>query len=74
MATQFHIQITNGVFKVDSDKAPRIANDFHAPNAKQYFAKRGLKKPAAVSVRGWSFEKIYITHGTEENGQAVAWA
>lgn len=38
------------------------------------FDKRGKQKPAPVTVRGWPFGKIYLTHGTEENGQAVAWA
>jgi len=73
MTTIYHIDITNGVISFDYATAPRLANEYHAPNAKQYFAKRGKAKPNAITVRGWPFKKIYITHGTEENGQAVAW-
>ena len=74
MTTIYHIDITNGVITFDYDKAPRIADEYHAPNAKQYFAKRGKAKPDAIVVRGWPFKKIYLTHGNEENGLAVAWA
>jgi hypothetical protein len=74
MATIYHIEITNGVITFDHAAAPRVANEYHAPNAKQYFAKRGKEKPAPIAVRGWPFDKIYMTHGTEENGLAVAWA
>lgn len=74
MTTIYHIDITNGVITFDYAAAPRVANEYHAPNAKQYFAKRGKSKPDAISVRGWPFAKIYLTHGTEENGAAVAWA
>lgn len=74
MATIYHISIDNGVISFDHEAAPRVANEYHAQNAKQYFAKRGKAKPDAISVRGWPFKKIYMTYGTEENGQAVAWA
>lgn len=74
MATIYHIDITDGVISYDSVPAPKLANDQHAPNAKQYFEGRGKQKPDAVTVRGWPFEKMYLTHGTEENGLAVAWA
>jgi hypothetical protein len=75
MSTMYHIDITNGVFTITgSDKAPRASTEYHAPNAKQYFARRGKAKPSPVKVRGWPFAKVYITHGTEENGLAVAWA
>ncbi len=73
MATIYHIDITNGAIKFDHAPAPRTANEYHAPNAKQYFERRGKVKPAPISVRGWPFDKMYITHGTEENGLAVAW-
>jgi hypothetical protein len=74
MATIYHIDITDGVIKFDHATAPRKANEYTAPNAKQYFAARGKAKPAPIAVRGWPFSKIYMTHGTEENGLAVAWA
>ncbi len=74
MTTIYHIDITAGVITFDHAPAPRVANEYHAPNAKQYFASRGKEKPEPVAVRGWPFTKIYMTHGTEENGQAVAWA
>ena len=70
----YHIDITAGIICYDIHPAPRIATEYHAPNAKQYFEHRGKTKPAAVKVRGWPFRTIYITHGTAENGQAVAWA
>jgi len=72
--TIYHIDITDGVIKFDHATAPRVANDYHAPNAKQYFAARGKAKPEPITVRGWPFAKVYMTQGTEENGQAVAWA
>ena len=74
MATIYHIDITGGAIRFSQAKAPRIANAYHAPNAKQYFEMRGKVKPEPVGVRGWPFEKMYITHGNEEDGQAVAWA
>ena len=74
MATIYHIDITGGAIRFGCAKAPRIANDYHAPNAKQYFEKRGKTKPQPVVVRGWPFEKMYLISGDEENGQAVAWA
>jgi hypothetical protein len=74
MATIYHIDITDGVINFDHATAPKVANEYHAPNAEQYFAARGKAKPAPVVVRGWPFAKLYITHGDEENGQAVAWA
>lgn len=73
MATIYHIDITEGVINYDYATAPRIANDYHAPNAKQYFAARGKQKPEPIVVKGWPFKKMYLTHGTAENGQAVAW-
>ena len=74
MATIYHIDITNGVITFDHAKAPKAANEYHAPNAKQYFAYRGKQKPEAIAVRGWPFTKMYLTHGNEENGAAIAWA
>lgn len=74
MTTIYHITITNGAISFDHASAPKVANEYHAPNAKQYFAKRGAAKPQPVAVRGWPFAAMYMTHGTEENGQAVAWA
>lgn len=73
-STMYHINISGGVISFDYVKAPRFADDFHAPNAKQYFAKRGVDKPKPTIVCGWPFGKIYITHGNEEYGLAVAWA
>ena len=73
MATIYHISIDNGTISFDHTTAPKVANEYHAPNAKQYFASRGMTKPAPVSVRGWPFSTLYITHGDEENGRAMAW-
>lgn len=73
MATIYHIDIQNGVIAFDTATAPKIAGEYHAPNAKQYFERRGKTKPAPVAVQGWPFAKMYLTHGTEENGSAVAW-
>ena len=74
MTTMYHIEIDGGIITFDHAAAPKVANASHAPNAKQYFEKRGKTKPALVAVRGWPFDKMYLTHGTEENGRAVAWA
>ena len=74
MATIYHIDITHGVISFDHAAAPRVANEYHAPNAKQYFETRGKEKPVPIAVRGWPFDKFYLESGTEENGQAVAWA
>lgn len=77
MTTIYHISIDNGAISYDCatvTKADIEANKYHAINAKQYFAAHGKDKPNAVAVRGWPFGKMYLTHGTEENGQAVAWA
>lgn len=74
MRTIYHIDITNGLITFDHAPAPRVTDEWHAPNSKQYFAKRGLVKPPAIVVRGWSFQKMYLTHGNEWNGAAVAWA
>lgn len=40
MTTIFHISIDNGVISFDHATAPRVANEYHAPNAKQYFERR----------------------------------
>lgn len=77
MATMYYIEINDGVITFDHAKvtrAPIEANKYHSINAKQYFAQREKAKPAPVVVRGWPFEKMYLISGTEENGQAVAWA
>lgn len=74
MATIYHIDIADGIITYDHAPAPKVANEFHAPNAKQYFAKRGKTKPSPISVRGWPFANMYLTHGSEENGAAIAWA
>ena len=68
----FHIDITNGVISYDSHKVSSAAGD--AQNPKQYFAARGLKKPPAITVKGWRFASMYLTHGNEENGAAIAYA
>jgi hypothetical protein len=73
MKTIYHIDITNGVITYNYTDANRFSNEYHAPNAKQYFAKRA-DKPVAINVKGWPFEKMYITHGTDENGLAIAWS
>jgi len=73
MSTIYHISIKEGVLTFDYAVAPKVANQYHAPNAKQYFAKRGRAKPEPIRLRGWPFGMMYVTHGTEENGQAVAW-
>ena len=70
----YHIEITDGFIKFRGAPAPRLADEFLAPNAKQYFAKRNKVKPAGISVKGWPFNKMYLTHGDESNGAAVAWA
>ncbi len=75
MTTIYFIDIDNGVFSVrDVTTAPRKANEYLAPNAKQYFEARGKKKPDPVKVKGWPFKSVYLERGTEENGLAVAWA
>ena len=71
MTTIYYIDITDGVITFDRDNVTKTG--MHAPNAKQHFEKRGQVKPQPVPVRGWPFAKMYLTHGTEENGQAVAW-
>ena len=74
MKTIYHIDITNGVITYDYTNANRIGNEYHSPNAKQYFAKRAHAKPIPINVKGWPFTKMYITHGTDENGLAIAWS
>lgn len=74
MATIYHIEITAGVISFDHATAPKVRNEYHAPNAKQYFDMRGKAKPEPIVVRGWPFKKMYLEQGNEENGQAVAWA
>jgi hypothetical protein len=71
--TIYHIDITNGTMTYDYAPTPKTTNEHHALNAKQYFEHRGKTKPKAITVKGWPFKKIYLTHGTDENGQAVAW-
>lgn len=61
----YHIDITNGVINYDCNNA--------APaNVKQYFSEVGKPKPKPHKVKGWPFNNIYLTHGTLENGFAVA--
>ena len=67
MAKIYHIETTNGVITWDRDDAGKEANP------KQYFVARGKAKPEPITVRGWPFDKMFLTHGTEENGQFVAW-
>ena len=67
MSKTYHIETTNGVLTWDRDDASKFANP------KQYFSEQGKDKPAPVVVRGWPFAKMFLTHGTEENGQFVAW-
>ena len=74
MKTIYYIDITEGVINFDHATAPRIANEYWSPNAKQYFTARGKDKPKPITVRGWPFGKMYLTHGNAENGAAVAWA
>ncbi len=73
MTTMCHIDIEAGKITYTTVPAPKVADEYHAPNAKQYFEKRGVKKPQPIPVTGWYFTKMYITHGNQENGQAVAW-
>ena len=74
MTTIYHIDINGGLVTFHHARAPRVADEWDAQNAKQYFAKRRMTKPSAIVVRGWPFEKMYLTHGNETNGAAVAWA
>ena len=73
MKTIYHIDITNGVITYDYTDAKRIGDEYHSPNAKQYFAQRAKDKPIAVTVKNWPFKKMYVTHGNAENGSAIAW-
>ena len=74
MAHMYFIDIDGGVLRIhDAAPAPSLANEFLAPNAKQYFAARGKPKPKPIKVRGWTFKNIYMVVGDEENGMAVAW-
>jgi L-amino acid N-acyltransferase YncA len=65
----YHIDITNGTITVDRDPTDKRS-------IKQWFADRaaGLStvKPAPTRVKGWPFALMYITHGDNENGQAIA--
>ena len=74
MKTIYYLDITAGAINFDHATASRIANECHAPNAKQYFTARGKDKPKPITVRGWPFSKMYLTYGDAENGAAVAWA
>ena len=74
MAKIYHIYIANGIIEYDCVTAPRKVDDYHAPNAKQWFSARGFEKPKPVALRGWPFRTMYITHGSEENGLALAWS
>ena len=70
--TAYHIDIKNGVISYDSHKVSKAAGD--APNAKAYFAARNKAKPARIKVMSWPFASMYLTNGTEENGQSIAFA
>jgi len=61
----YHIDITNGVINYDFNNAQDA-------NIKKYFANVGKTKPKPNRVRGWPFDNIYLTHGTLENGLAIA--
>ena len=61
----YHIEITNGEINYD-------INNAQATNVKQYFANTKKPKPSPIKVKGWPFENMYLTHGTSENGWAVA--
>lgn len=74
MTTMYHIVINGGIITFVHAAVPKAANAYHAPNAKQYFERRGKTKPQSVAVRGWPFAKMFLISGDEENGQAVAWA
>lgn len=61
----YHIETINGVLGFDRD-------DSDGRSITKYFADKGEAKPAAISVKGWPFANMYLTHGTEENGFFVA--
>jgi len=61
----YHIETTNGVVAFDR-------NDADNRSIKQYFADKNEAKPAPIQVRGYPFANMYLTHGTEENGQFIA--
>ena len=61
----YHIDITNGVINYEFNNAQDA-------NIKKYFATIDKTKPKPKRVRGWPFENIYLTHGTLENGLAIA--
>ena len=61
----YHIEATNGALSFDRNDADRRS-------IKQMFADAGKVKPAPITVKGYPFARMYLTHGTEENGLMVA--
>ena len=49
-----------------------ISHDFFAEtrNVSEFMSE--FRVIESVPVKGWSFEKVYLTHGTQENG--CGWA
>lgn len=64
----YKIDITNGVIRYVIDDIPRRK----FVSIKKYFEIRGRRKPAPVSVSGYPFQCLYVTHGTRDNGLAIA--
>lgn len=64
--TIYHIDITNGVIRYTT-----VITDGKI-SVKQYFAEKGRRKPSRIPVVGYPFGAMYIVHGTEENGLAIA--
>lgn len=76
MIKMYHVDITDGLITFISQNVSRTVSywDWEAPNAKQYFDKRGEKKPKITKVTGFPFKTMYVTIGNEKDGTAVAWA
>lgn len=70
----YHIDITDGFIKFDDFPAPRVSDQHHAPNAKQYFLYRNKVKPTRIKVAGQPFQSMYLTNGDANNGLAIAWS
>lgn len=64
----YKIDITNGAIRYVIDDIPRR----QFVSIKKYFEVRGRRKPAPVSVSGHPFDCLYVTHGTRDNGLAIA--
>jgi hypothetical protein len=64
----YKIDITNGQIRYVIDDVPRR----QFVSVKKYFEVRGRRKPAPVRVSNQPFNCIYVTHGTKDNGLAIA--